>query len=48
MKLRNVFVCTAIVSAMLFLYGSHAHAQGDPLFAVLVGGNEVNAVGAAN
>ncbi len=48
MKLCNLFFCTIVVSGMLFLYGSQAQAQGDALFAVLVGGNEVSAAGVAN
>lgn len=48
MKHRNLLVYTVVLSAILFLYHPYVHAQGDPLFAVLVGGNEVNTAGAAN
>lgn len=43
-RLRLVFAVTCLVA----LYFPAVHAQGTAMFAVLVGGNEVNAAGLAN
>ena len=42
------FLLAPLVFALMFFYQEQIFAQGDPLFAVLVGGNEVNAAGTAN
>jgi hypothetical protein len=48
MKLGQIFTYVAVITGMFFMYQPEGFAQGNPLFAVLVGGNEVNAAGLAN
>jgi hypothetical protein len=48
MTIHRLLAAAAICTGMIVLSHATAFAQGTPLFAVLVGGNEVSGGGAAN
>jgi hypothetical protein len=48
MSIHRLLVAVVVCTGLIVLSSSVASAQGTPLFAVLLGGNEVNPLGDAN